>query len=169
MCFFFFFKFSAWLFFSGIYNIFLILYYLWRRTSPTWQRSCLKKAQRRAATIFLTPKAEKTTAASSVKRAGEDGGCEEVTCAAYSTSISKSPVYVGCTDVIYERDGGRFRVARSGQSWIPNLHSLNIKNPENTRFTYIFMHPRSSFVSNIKSLRASSLLQNRTGRTHVQQ
>lgn len=40
-----------------------------------WHRSCLRKSLRRAAAIFLTPKAEKTT---SVKRAKEEGGCEEV-------------------------------------------------------------------------------------------
>lgn len=40
-----------------------------------WLRSCLKKALRRAVTIFLTPKAEKAT---SVRRAKEEGGCEEV-------------------------------------------------------------------------------------------
>lgn len=40
-----------------------------------WQRSFLRKGLRRAVTIFLTPKAEKTT---SVKRAKEEGGCEEV-------------------------------------------------------------------------------------------
>lgn len=46
-----------------------------RRTSQMWQRSCLKKGLRRAATIFLTPKAEKTK---SVRRAKEGGGCEKV-------------------------------------------------------------------------------------------
>lgn len=40
-----------------------------------WQRSCLRKGLRRAVTIFLTLKAERTT---SVKRAKEEGGCEEV-------------------------------------------------------------------------------------------
>lgn len=40
-----------------------------------WQRSCPRKGLRRAVTIFLTPKAEKTT---SVQRAQEEGGCEEV-------------------------------------------------------------------------------------------
>lgn len=40
-----------------------------------WQRSCLRRSLRRAVTLFLTPKAERTT---SVKRAEEEGGCEEV-------------------------------------------------------------------------------------------
>lgn len=125
-----------------------------------WQRSCLRKVQRRAATIFLTPKAEKTTAVSSVQRAGEEGGCEEVTRSAHSMSISTSPVYVGCTDVIYERDGGQFGVGRSGQSWISNLHSLHIRNLK-IQGSQIFLcileaalFPR--IVSNLKSLRASS-------------
>lgn len=68
-----------------------------------WQRSCLRKALRRAATTFLTPKAEKTTAVASLKRAGEEGGCEEVLCTAYRTSIINSAslhpfLYVRCTD-----------------------------------------------------------------------
>lgn len=40
-----------------------------------WQRSCVRRGLRRAVAIFLTLKAERTT---SVKRAEEEGGCEEV-------------------------------------------------------------------------------------------
>lgn len=53
-----------------------------------WQKSCLRRSLRRAATIFLTPKAEKTTVVSSLKRAGEEGGCEEVLHPAYSGLIT---------------------------------------------------------------------------------
>lgn len=42
-----------------------------------WQRSSLRRNLRRAVTLFLTLKAERTT---SVKRAEEEGGCEEVGC-----------------------------------------------------------------------------------------
>lgn len=60
--------------FAGDHLMFITLF-LGRRTSQMWQRSFLRKGLRRAVTIFLTPKAEKTT---SVKRAKEEGGCEEV-------------------------------------------------------------------------------------------
>lgn len=49
-----------------------------RRTSQMWQRSCLRRALRRVVTISPTPKAQKTTAVPSHKRAGEEDGCEEV-------------------------------------------------------------------------------------------
>lgn len=41
------------------------------------------KALRRAVTICLTPKAQKTAAATSLKRAGVEGGCGEVLCTVY--------------------------------------------------------------------------------------
>lgn len=40
-----------------------------------WERSCLRRSLRTAVTLFLTPKAERTTSA---KRVEEEGGCEEV-------------------------------------------------------------------------------------------
>lgn len=48
-----------------------------------WRRSCLRRTLRRAVTIFQTLRAQKTTAAASLKRAGEEGGCEEVLCTEY--------------------------------------------------------------------------------------
>lgn len=84
----------AWLLFFSVYNIKVIyssfFFYLCRRISQMWQRSCLRRSLRRAATIFLTPKAEKTTVVSSLKRAGEEGGCEEVLQPAYSRFITDS-------------------------------------------------------------------------------
>lgn len=57
------------------FNVHLTLFFFCRRTAQMSWRSCLTKGLRRAVTIFLTPKAEKTT---SVKRVEEEGGCEEV-------------------------------------------------------------------------------------------
>lgn len=53
-------------------------FFLCRRTFQMWQRSCLMRALRRAVTIFLTPEVQKTAAVTSLKRAGEEGGCGEV-------------------------------------------------------------------------------------------
>lgn len=59
-------------------NVFFALFYSHRRTSLTWRKSSQRTAQRIAVTISQTPKAEKTTAGPSLKRAGEDAGCGEV-------------------------------------------------------------------------------------------
>lgn len=75
-------------------NVLFSLFCSRRRTSLTWQKSSLRTAPRIAVTISQTPKAEKTMAGSSLKRAGEDAGCGEVLCTAY---ISQAAVkYVGC-------------------------------------------------------------------------
>lgn len=77
-------------------NVFFALFYSRRRTSLTWRRSSRRTAPRIAVTISQTPKAEKTTAGPSLKRAGEDAGCGEVLCTA---CISQAAVtHVGCQD-----------------------------------------------------------------------
>ena len=60
-------------------NVQCVLNFSRRRTSLGWWRSCQRRALMRAAIICLTPKAQKTVVPS-LKRAGEEGGCEEVQC-----------------------------------------------------------------------------------------
>lgn len=69
-------------------------------------------------TISQTPKAGKTTAGPSLKRAGEDAGCGEVLCTAY---ISQAAVtYVGCQ--------GR------GLTVVPTKHTLKLMKPTEIQF-----------------------------------
>lgn len=73
-------------------NIFFTLFYLRRRTSLTWRRSCQRKAPRRVVTISQTPKAQKTTAGPSLQRAGGGAGCAEVLCTAYIRQVAVTHV-----------------------------------------------------------------------------
>lgn len=108
-------------------NVLFALFYSLRRTSLTWRRSSLRTARRIAVTISQTPKAGKTTAGPSLKRAGEDAGCGEVLCTAYI--IQAAVTYVGCQD-------RALTVVRTQQT-------LKLMNPTEIRF-FRFEFYRSS-------------------------